>query len=91
MGVDGRESNEGKTQLPKARVSETNYVAKVRGRIIIQTLYDLPRSFPCRFFSHIKEGLHQAILFFREQGKSFNFCMMPSKIYGNLNDFHSFL
>ena len=84
-------SDEGKTQLPKARVFDMHYGAKVRERIIIQTLYDFPRSFPCRFFSHVKEGLYQAILFFWERGKSYNFCMMPSKIYGNLYDFHSSL
>jgi hypothetical protein len=91
MRVAGRASDEGKTQLPKARVFKTHYGAKVRGRIIIKTFYDFPPSFPCRCFSHVKEGIYQAILFFWEQGKSYNFCMMSSKIYGNFYDFHSSL
>ena len=94
MGVAGkveRASDEGKTQLLKARVFEMHYGAKVRERIIIQTLYEFPCSFPWRCFSHIKEGLYQAILFFWEQGKSYNFCMMSGKIYGNLYDIHSSL
>ena len=63
----------------------------MRGTIIIQTLYDFPRSFSWRFFAHLKEGLYRAILLSSERGKSYKFCMMRSKIYGKLYDFHSSL
>ena len=63
----------------------------MRGTIIIQTLYDFPRSFSWRVFAHLEEGLYQAIILSSERGKSYKFCMMPSKIYGKLYDFHSSL
>ena len=43
-----------------------------------------------RFFTY-KKALISSNSLFRERGKSYNFCMMPSKIYGNLYDFHSSL
>ena len=38
--------------------------ARVRGMLIIQKMYDFPRSFLRRDFSRIKKLLYQAILFF---------------------------
>ena len=70
-------SDEGKTQLPKARVFEMHYGAKVKEMIIMQMLYNFPRSFSWILF-YIKEGLYQSILFFWEGGKSYIFCMMPT-------------
>lgn len=44
MGRWRRVGDVGKTQLPKSRVFETHYGAKVRGKIITEGLYDIPSS-----------------------------------------------
>jgi len=72
MGVDRWASDEGKAQLPKPRVFEMNYGAKVRGRIIIQTLYDFLALFRIVFFPH-KRGLTSSDSLFQGARKIIQF------------------
>ena len=81
----------GKSHLPKSRVFKTHYRAKMQARIIIQGLYGFLPSFWGEVYDLIKQLLLLAILFLGERGKSYNFCRIPSKISGKMQNFHNSL
>ena len=81
----------GEKRLLKSRVFDTRLGAKMSERTIIQRLHDFPHSYLQRKFHILKWVTQLVFLFFCERGKSYNFSMMPSKIYRNLYDFHSSL